>query len=510
MPDAAGPPPRFRVGRVLRRLFALLGAVIVLALTLGIVPRLVIVRQRATGARRTRMAGSPQWREDHFVNPQPIVNDTRAMLSGLFHPSPFTSPQGPVPVATGGGARFATPPASGLRVTWFGHSTMLVEIDGQRMLTDPVWSERASPLPGVGPRALVPAAARARGPAADRRGGDLARPLRPPRPSHDHRAEERSRARLEHDVHRAARDRRAPRVLGRARGAHRRARLVAARARGDLEIVCTPARHASGRMLVDNDAKLWSGWALLGPRHRVYYSGDTGLFPAMREIGERLGPFDLTMIEIGPVRPRLARLAHRPGAGGRRARLVRGKVMLPVHWGKFVLAYHGWTEPIERALAAARARRRDDPVAEAGRERRARGRPARERWWPALPLQTAAEDPIVSSQNGGKREMKAILFGATGMVGQGVLRECLLDAGRPSRCWRSAARRRGRSHAKLRELVHRDFTDFSGIAAELAGYDATFFCLGVSSLGMKEADYRRVTYDFTIAAARVLAEQNPG
>jgi uncharacterized protein YbjT (DUF2867 family) len=105
--------------------------------------------------------------------------------------------------------------------------------------------------------------------------------------------------------------------------------------------------------------------------------------------------------------------------------------------------------------------------------------------------------------------MKVILFGATGMVGQGVLRECLLDDGIESvlAVVRSPT---GQTHAKLRELTHRDFTDFSGVAAELTGYDATFFCLGVSSLGMKEADYRHVTYDFTMAAARVLAQQNPG
>ncbi len=105
--------------------------------------------------------------------------------------------------------------------------------------------------------------------------------------------------------------------------------------------------------------------------------------------------------------------------------------------------------------------------------------------------------------------MKVILFGATGMVGQGVLRECLLDGGVESvlAIVRSST---GQSHAKLRELIHRDFTDFSGVAAELTGYDATFFCLGISSLGMKEADYRHVTYDFTLAPARVLAERNPG
>jgi len=91
-----------------------------------------------------------------FVNPQPMINDAKKTLAGLFHSSPHTSPASPLPVVTGDAARFDTPPRTGLRVTWFGHSTMLVEIDGQRVLTDPVWSERASPVPGVGPRACYP------------------------------------------------------------------------------------------------------------------------------------------------------------------------------------------------------------------------------------------------------------------------------------------------------------------------------------------------------------------
>ena len=104
--------------------------------------------------------------------------------------------------------------------------------------------------------------------------------------------------------------------------------------------------------------------------------------------------------------------------------------------------------------------------------------------------------------------MKVILFGASGMVGQGVLRECLLDPEVQAvlSVGRSAT---GQTHARLREIAHADFTNFAPIAAELTGYDACFFCLGVSSAGMKEADYRRVTYDFTLAAAEVLARQNP-
>jgi uncharacterized protein YbjT (DUF2867 family) len=104
--------------------------------------------------------------------------------------------------------------------------------------------------------------------------------------------------------------------------------------------------------------------------------------------------------------------------------------------------------------------------------------------------------------------MKVVLFGATGMVGQGVLRECLLDASVESvlAVGRSPT---GQLHAKLRELVHDNFLDYSAIEPQLAGYDACFFCLGVSSVGMNEERYRHLTYDITMAAARTLARLNP-
>lgn len=106
------------------------------------------------------------------------------------------------------------------------------------------------------------------------------------------------------------------------------------------------------------------------------------------------------------------------------------------------------------------------------------------------------------------KSMKIILFGASGMVGQGVLRECLLDPDVDGvlSILRSKTDQR---HVKLREIEHRDFTDFSAIRQDLIGYDACFYCLGVSSAGMSEADYSRVTYDFTLAAAEVLASANP-
>ena len=104
--------------------------------------------------------------------------------------------------------------------------------------------------------------------------------------------------------------------------------------------------------------------------------------------------------------------------------------------------------------------------------------------------------------------MKVILFGATGMVGQGVLRECLLDSGveHVLAIGRNAT---GQQHAKLQEIVQSDLFDLSSIEGRLAGFDACFFCLGVSAAGMSEQDYRRITYELTMSVAKTMAKLNP-
>lgn len=105
--------------------------------------------------------------------------------------------------------------------------------------------------------------------------------------------------------------------------------------------------------------------------------------------------------------------------------------------------------------------------------------------------------------------MKAIIFGATGMVGQGVLRECLLDPGVEA-VLTVGRTPTGQSHPKLRELVHADLLDYSAIEAQLTGYDACFFCLGISSAGTTEQEYERITYSIPVAAAQTLVKLNPG
>jgi len=348
---------------------------------------------RATGARRERIERSPEFHDGKFRNPQPMVNDGWLMLRGAFHADANVRPAAPVPTAAGAAAKLRVPPASGLRVTWLGHSTALLEIGATRVLTDPQWSDRATPIAGMGPlRTHPPPIPLAELP-----------PIDVVVVSHDHYDH------LDMASVQALSARGVTFVVPLGVGAHLaywgvpEARITELdwweRTKvGELEIVCTPSRHASGRMIVDDGAKLWAGFAFIGAGHRVYYSGDTGLFPALREIGERLGPFELTLIEVGQYGPAWPDWHLGPEQAVLAHQWVRGGVMLPVHWGTFSLAYHGWTEPPERVLAAARAAGVTVALPKPGESFEPASPLPVVRWWPSLPWRTASEAPIVATQ----------------------------------------------------------------------------------------------------------------
>jgi len=347
---------------------------------------------RATGPRLERMRKSPEWRGSHFENPQPLVNDIRAAVVTLFKPDTNAAPRSQLSPARLDPRRFATPPDSGLRVTWMGHSTILLEIDGHRFLTDPIWSERVGPVTFSGPKRWYPPLIALK---------DLP-PLDAVVLSHDHYDH------LDYATVVALRERNPTFVAPLGVGAHLERWGVPAnriveldwwdsRVFGDLTLRAVPARHASGRvLLVDDGAKLWSGYAFLGAHHRVYYSGDTGLFPGLRTIGERLGPFDLTMIEIGQYDRAWPDWHLGPEQAVEAHRRVRGAVMLPVHWGLFALASHGWTEPIERALAAGHSAGAVVITPRPGQSVEPIEEKPQERWWPKLPWRTGAKNPIVA------------------------------------------------------------------------------------------------------------------
>ncbi|SFK76987.1 MBL fold metallo-hydrolase [Lysobacter sp. cf310] len=356
---------------------------------------------KPAGARLIRAQASAQWDGTQFRNPQPLWADTDgAWRRLLFGPAtPAAQPDGAVAVVRPSAAELARPPASGLRITWFGHASALIQIDGGNVLIDPVWSDRISPLSWAGPQPWF------RPPVALEQLPDIDAVLI----SHDHYDH------LDRATVQAMRGWRTIFVVPLGVGAHLARwgipehRIVeldwwqSARVRG-LELTATPARHKSGRFLGQSNQTLWAGYAIAGARHRVWYSGDTGFHDQLALIGERLGPFDATLIEAGQydthwpdthLGPELAVEAHR---------LVRGKALIPVHWALIQQANHAWTEPVERVLAAARCgdiqvlTPRPGQMLEPGRSA------AIAPWWPRVAWHSAAERPLMTTRSGDPSE----------------------------------------------------------------------------------------------------------
>lgn len=293
------------------------------------------------------LRSSPQYRDGSFHNARPARWLPRGSVRNVVRDVAVTrgpkKPLGPVPLVG------PTPaPAEGLHVTWFGHASSLVELDGVRVLFDPMWSERASPSWLVGPRRLHP---------VPHRLTDLPR-LDAIVISHDH---------YDHldtaTVRTLAREQSAPFVVPLGVGAHLRSwgvsedRIVELdwheHTRVDsLRITATPAQHFSGRAFARNTT-LWASWVLSGKRHRVFYSGDTGYCDAFADIGRDHGPFDLTLIQVGAYATSWPDIHMTPEDGVATHLDVRGRLLVPVHWATFTLAPHGWADPVERVLRAA-------------------------------------------------------------------------------------------------------------------------------------------------------------
>ncbi|MBW3128797.1 MBL fold metallo-hydrolase [Hymenobacter profundi] len=242
-------------------------------------------------------------------------------------------------------------PPTALRATWLGHSMVLLEIDGRRFLTDPVWRPRSSPVSFMGPKRFFP--------------NPLPLAQMPPLDgvllSHDHFDH------LDPLAVRALARTGVPFFCPLGVGRHLRRWGVAPNKITELDwwqthtlapnftLVATPARHFSGRRLgLDQDATLWASWVLLGPTHRAFFGGDSGPFAdAFQQIGDTYGPFDLTMLEIGAADPDWADVHMGPTVAVAAHQALRGRALLPIHWGTFNLAYHAWTDPAEEVQQAA-------------------------------------------------------------------------------------------------------------------------------------------------------------
>jgi L-ascorbate metabolism protein UlaG (beta-lactamase superfamily) len=293
------------------------------------------------------MKSSPAWSGDRFRNirdvPRGDPNAPMPSISEFLCGGVRRVPSGPLPVVDPLDV-WTRPPASGLRATWLGHSTVLIEIDGKRVITDPVWGPRASPSSLAGPKRFQPAPVPLRSmPAVDL-----------VLVSHDHYDH------LDYATIRQLAKTDVPFVTSLGVGAHLEAwgvrpeRIVEldwweshTLPGSELTVTAAPSQHFSGRSLSDGNATLWSSMVLRSRRHAVFFSGDTGLTPEYRTIGERLGPFDLVMIEIGAFHPAWGNIHLGPENALKALALLGGGAFLPVHWGTFNLALHAWDQPAE-------------------------------------------------------------------------------------------------------------------------------------------------------------------
>lgn len=240
---------------------------------------------------------------------------------------------------------YNTPPATGLRITWMGHSSLIIEIDGKRILTDPVWGPRASFSSFVGPRRFFPA----------------------PLPlvqlpeldviilSHDHYDH------LDYPTIKQLALGSVPIVCSVGVGpiiekwGVSKSRITEldwgnTATIGNLSLTATPARHFSGRGITNRNQTLWSSWVIKGNQHNIFFGADSGWFPGFKDIGDAYGPFDLTMLEIGAYGDGWPDIHMGPDHATNAHLALRGRVMMPIHWGTFNLALHPWREPVERFI----------------------------------------------------------------------------------------------------------------------------------------------------------------
>ncbi|TCP52615.1 L-ascorbate metabolism protein UlaG (beta-lactamase superfamily) [Tumebacillus sp. BK434] len=302
---------------------------------------------------KERHARSKQFRQGKFVNQTPTRMDSslktslgilREFMKGNPRRKPSTQlPMEPLRLQEGGEAH----------VTWFGHSALLIELDGKKLLLDPMFGRTPSPFPQVGGR---------------RYSGELPFEIEELPEidavilSHDHydHLDYGSIKRLHHKVGQF--------IVPLGVGAHLKRWGVAPEKIQEhdwwsefeyagLTLACTPARHFSGRSLTDRDKTLWCSWVIIGRQAKLYFSGDGGYGPHFQEIGRAYGPFDLTMMECGQYDPRWAAIHMMPEETVQAHLDVQGRVLLPIHWAAFTLALHDWTDPVERALQAAQHNR---------------------------------------------------------------------------------------------------------------------------------------------------------
>jgi L-ascorbate metabolism protein UlaG (beta-lactamase superfamily) len=338
--------------RLFKKILKIVGTLFaVFAVAVFLVLQLPVFGGRYSGGRLERMQHSPELIDGRFQNVPPQNTDASwNKTRKLYGQGQIRKPAFEIPVIKLDPQALDAPASKGLKAIWFGHSSVLLEIEGVRIMTDPVLSENVSPVPFLyGVKRMHPP------PIALRNLSHIDAVLI----SHDH-YDHLDMGTVKHLAAQGTQF-----YVGLGVGAHleRWGVPVAQIHEMDwwesiflkgLSIHCTPARHYSGRKGMNNPT-LWASWVIKGAEHSVYYSGDTGYANHFREIRKRFGDMDLTLMKVGAYGETWLDIHMDPESAVRAQKDLGGKVLLPVHWATFDLSYHAWDEPILRTLAAAKA-----------------------------------------------------------------------------------------------------------------------------------------------------------
>lgn len=308
-----------------------------------------VLGSRSHGARLERVRASRRFRDGVFHNTAPVKPGLKGsplpLLGEYFFSETQREPRRALPVLDPR-SLWQKPSETGLRVTWLGHSTLLLELDGLRVLTDPVFGERASPFGFAGPKRFHPTPVRF----------DELPPLDVVLISHDH---------YDHlcwPTMQALAKSNVPIVTSLGVGAHLEAWGIShariteldwgdvATVKG-LKLTATPAQHFSGRGMRDRNTTSWASFVLETEHHRVFFSGDTGLTEEFRDVGQRFGRFDLVMLEVGAFHEQWGDIHLGPHNALKAWEMIGSGAFLPIHWGTFNLALHAWDEPAETLAA---------------------------------------------------------------------------------------------------------------------------------------------------------------
>ncbi len=334
------------------------------------------------GVELERLEQSEHYRQGKFQNLEEVrvwksFSESVKGMVEFFRAGENRVPANPLPMRAINSDVFANSGGQGLNVAWLGHSTVLIEIEGRRILTDPVFSERISPVSFLGPKRFTGGL-----PITAEELPELDVVLI----SHDHYDH------LDYPSILALKDKTAMFMVPLGVGSHLRKWGVAQEKiieldwweehkLGSLTLVATPARHFSGRGLLDRNKTLWASWAILGANHRVFFGGDSGFFNGYGKIGEKYGPFDVTMLESGAYSKYWPDIHMMPEETAQAHLDLGGRVLLPIHWARFNLSLHSWTEPIERLLQEADVRGVRVATPEMGQTVAARSPLPIDRWW---------------------------------------------------------------------------------------------------------------------------------